>query len=297
MLVVLMLTLTYHEPAWLDRKLFPFRANYLNLPAGRMHYVDEGRGKPLVMLHGNPDWSFSFRKLILNLRDDYRCIAPDHIGFGLSQKPEKWSYQPEDHAENLGRLMEHLDLRDVTLVLNDWGGPIGLQWALQNLERVHSLVLMNTWMWPVADHPRFKLVGELMGSPAGRFFAGQLNGYARLMLPLVMGRTEALTPEVLRHYTRHQPTAESRKGTLKLASAFIDSDEWLTQLWAQRELLQDLPTLLCWGMKDPAFGPEFLKQWTQLLSNHTVRTLPEAGHIPQEEASEEVCTAMRSWLK
>src|SRR5512133_3021901 len=110
----------------LDRSEYPFASHYLQLPMGRMHYIDEGHGSPIVMVHGTPTWSFLYRHLVKRLAADYRCLAPDNLGFGLSNKPAGWSYTPQAHADNLRAFIESLGLRDVTLVVHDFGGPIGL---------------------------------------------------------------------------------------------------------------------------------------------------------------------------
>ncbi|MEW6602891.1 MAG: alpha/beta fold hydrolase, partial [Nitrospirota bacterium] len=125
-----------HDYSWIDRKEYPFKSHSLELEMGRMHYVDEGTGEPLVMVHGNPTWSFVYRHLINGLSKDYRCIAMDHIGFGLSDKPQNWSYYPEDHAKNFDIFIERLDLHNITLVVQDWGGPIGLSYAVNHPENV-----------------------------------------------------------------------------------------------------------------------------------------------------------------
>jgi len=111
---------------WLDRDEYPFAPHYLTTPAGRLHYIDEGSGRPIVFVHGNPVWSFLYRNQIKALTSEHRCIAPDHIGFGLSDKPRDWTYLPAQHAANLEQLLEPMDLHDLTLVIGDWGGPIGI---------------------------------------------------------------------------------------------------------------------------------------------------------------------------
>ena len=112
-----------------------------------LHYIDEGRGDPVVMVHGTPTWSFLYRHVVKGLSKNYRCIAPDHIGFGLSDKPQGWSYTIEAQAKNLQVLLDSLDLEDITLVVHDFGGPIGLSYAIENPEKVSRLVIMNTWLW------------------------------------------------------------------------------------------------------------------------------------------------------
>ncbi len=129
---------------WLDRNEYPFAPNWLDLEAGRLHYVDEGKGDPIVMIHGQPTWSFMYRKLVQDLCGDYRCVAPDLIGFGLSDKPSDWSYRVEAHGENLRRLIEQLGLKRITLVVHDWGGPIGMSYAVDHPDNIERIVFLNT---------------------------------------------------------------------------------------------------------------------------------------------------------
>src|ERR1022692_4366977 len=138
-------------PLWLDRAEYPFSSHYFQLPMGRMHYVDEGHGDPIVMLHGNPGWSFEFRNIIKELSKTHRCIAPDHIGFGLSDKPVNWDYLPINQAANFEKLMDSLDLKNITMIVKDWGGPIGLSYAIKHPEKIKKLVILNTWLWSVKD--------------------------------------------------------------------------------------------------------------------------------------------------
>ena len=119
------------RPDWLSDAMYPFESRCFDTPDGhRMHYVDEGHGPPIVFVHGNPSWSFEFREVIVGMRDDFRCIAPDHVGFGLSSRSDaREDHHPAAHAERFAALLEHLDVRDATLFLTDWGGPIGLDFA------------------------------------------------------------------------------------------------------------------------------------------------------------------------
>ena len=143
-------------PDWLDRNEYPFESNYFDLPVGKMHYIDEGEGDPIVMVHGNPGWSFEFRNVVKQLSKTNRCIVPDHIGFGLSDKPLGWNYLPKNHAEHFEQLMNHLRLENITLVVNDWGGPIALSYALKKPEKIKKLIIMNTWMWSVEHDPYYQ---------------------------------------------------------------------------------------------------------------------------------------------
>ena len=126
--------------SWLDRKDYPFKSNYFDLPMGKMHFVDEGQGLPIVFVHGNPGWSFEYRNSIKELSKTNRCIANDHIGFGLSDKPFDWNYLPKNQAENFEKFINHLKLDKFVLVVNDWGGPIGLSYAVNNPDKIKHLI-------------------------------------------------------------------------------------------------------------------------------------------------------------
>ena len=161
---------TLARPEWVSETMFPFESRYFTTPSGhRMHYVDEGDGEPIVFLHGNPSWSFEFRHLINGLRSDFRCVAPDHIGFGLSGRSQSSvDHHPDAHAKSFEALLEDLDLRDVTLYMSDWGGPIGLDFARRHPDRVKRIVIANTWSWPVNDDMHFRRFSFMMRSWVGQ---------------------------------------------------------------------------------------------------------------------------------
>ncbi len=173
---------------WLDKTEYPFTSHFIDVPAGRMHYVDEGQSNhAIVMVHGNPTWSFAYRHLIKELSGNYRCIAPDHLGFGLSDKPSGFDYFPESHAENLKYLLNQLNLESITLVVQDWGGPTGLSYALQYPEKVKSIVIMNTWFWPVEGNKHFERFSGMMGSSFGKFLITRLNLFAKVVMKQAYG--------------------------------------------------------------------------------------------------------------
>lgn len=180
-------------PAWVDRRQYPFEPHSLDVGAGTMRYVDEGTGPPIVMVHGTPTWSFLYRDLVKGLRDRYRCVAPDLLGFGLSDKPVGASYRPEDQAKRLGRLIDTLGLKDITLMVHDFGGPIGLSYAIERPANVKRLVLFNTWMWSFAGDRQMQWIGRAFGGRVGRFLyevrhAGQRRDrIARIPALLVWG--------------------------------------------------------------------------------------------------------------
>ena len=284
------------HPDWIDRNEYPFAPHYFQTAAGRLHYVDEGSGEIVVMLHGNPAWSFLYRKLIKRLSPHYRCIAPDHIGFGLSDKPFEWSYLPEDHAKNLDALIEHLDLRNITLVVNDWGGPIGMHYAVNHPQNVKRLIVLNTWAWPVDDDFHFTAFSAFMGGPVGRFLIRHFNFFANSFMRAAFGDKNRLSKDVHDHYRNALPTSESRKGSYVFPRQIVASTPWLEQLWRRIAALKDKPTLFVWGMKDVAFREKELQRWQGALPHsHTVR-LPAVGHFVSEEAPEELAQAVVTFL-
>ena len=147
-----------------NRELYPFESRFVELEGGiNTHYVDEGQGENLLMLHGNPSWSFLYRKLILRLRDDFRCIAPDYPGFGLTEAPPDYQFTPREHSDNIEKFVDKLGLKDLTLVVQDWGGPVGLGLAGRRPDLVKRVIVGNTFAWPLAGEKRFEVFSWLMG--------------------------------------------------------------------------------------------------------------------------------------
>lgn len=281
---------------WIDRNEYPFAPQYFEAPAGRLHYVDEGQGEVVVMLHGNPAWSFLYRKLIRQLSSRYRCIAPDHIGFGLSDKPADWSYLPEEHAKNLAALIGHLGLKNVTLVMQDWGGPIGMHYALTHPANIARLVVMNTWAWPVNRDFHFVSFSALMGGPIGRLLIRKRNFFAGTFMRAAFGDKSKLSEAAHRHYLRALPSEADRKGCYVFPKQIVAATPWLAQLWSRIAVLEDKPTLFVWGMKDVAFREKELLRWQKALPNSDTVRLPTVGHFIPEEAPEELGRAVAAFL-
>lgn len=283
------------RPAWVNRELWPWEPRWLEGEAGRLHYIDEGPrdGPTLLFVHGTPTWSFLWRHLIADLARDHRVVAFDHLGFGLSDRPEDWGYRPEDHARNVGRVVEGLGLEKVTPVLHDFGGPIGLGWALDHVERLSGLVLFNTWSWSLAG-TRAANLSRIFGGRLGRFLYRR-NFSPRVLVPAAFADKRRLDREAHRHYVQAFPTPAERHAPWVLARELGASGPWYDALWAQRERLARLPLLLCWGMKDPAFGPEALERWREAFPSAAVEEVEEAGHFVQEEAPARAVAAIRRW--
>ena len=286
------------RPEWVSDSMYPFESRFFDAPdRHRMHYVDEGEGSPIVFVHGNPAWSFEFRHLIGGLRDEFRCIALDHIGFGLSSR----STRPEDHhpmahAERFAALLEHLDVRDATLFLTDWGGPIGLDVARKHPERVSRLVIANTWCWPVSDDRHFRMFSFMMRSPVGQLLIKRLNFFVTEVMPRAVGDKAVLTPEVMGHYRNAQPRGE-RAACAALPGHIIGASGWLDSIWRDRAAFADKPALLLWGLRDIAFRRQELEQWQSALTDIEVHEFEDCGHFLAEEAPDRILPALRDFMR
>ena len=258
----------HSPPEWLDRTEYPFASRYFQTPSGQMHYLDEGEGETLIFIHGNPSWSFEYRKLIAHFRKTSRCIAPDHLGFGLSDKPYKVSYLPQFHAKNLELLLNSLAVERVTLVMHDWGGPIGMAWALDHPERVSRLVVCNSWCWSVRDQKAMRMFSNLVGGPMGRFLCRHFNFFPRVLMRASFGDKSKLSDLAHTHFMAPFPTSRSRKGTWVFPRAIIGESDWLDALWKRRKVLSNLPLLLLWGMKDPGLSEPVMAGWESGFQHH-----------------------------
>ncbi|MDX5348507.1 MAG: alpha/beta fold hydrolase [Hymenobacteraceae bacterium] len=281
---------------WLNKTEYPFQEHYLKLDMGKLHYIDKGKGEPIVFVHGTPVWSFVWRKQIKLLSKNFRCIAPDHIGFGLSDKPANWTYTPEAHAQNLEKLIEHLQLTNLTLVVHDFGGPIGLYYALNHPENVKRVVLLNTWMWSLRGEKNIELASKLFSSGFGRFLYKQLNFSAKYILKSAFYDKTKLTPELHKQYKKALANAAERTGTWRLSQELVASGKWFNSLWEKKEVLKQKPCLIVWGKHDPLIPVAFLEKWKQVLPQAKVIELP-AGHFIQEEAPDQLNTALQEFIK
>lgn len=286
------------DPPWLDRATYPFADRFVALPAGRLHYVDEGRGEAILFVHGTPTWSYEYRHLVRALSPTYRCVAPDHLGFGLSERPAGFGYTPAEHARNLAGFVDALGLGRFTLVVHDYGGPIGLPLCLDYPERVARLVLLNTWMWSFADDAEVRRKAAFAGGIIGRFLYRASNFSLRVLTPYAYGDRRKLTAAIHRHYLAPFPTWDDRERVLwTLAREILGSSAYYTDLWERRDRLLGRPVLILWGMKDPAFTPRHLERWTAFFGDAArVARLEGVGHWPHKEAPEIVERELRAFL-
>ena len=286
------------DPAWLDQTAYPFRSRYLSVSAGEMHYVDEGQGDAILLVHGTPTWSFEFRHLIASLSAHHRCVAPDHFGFGLSDRPPAFAYTPEAHAAALGEFVDRLGLDRFTLVVHDFGAPIGLPLALRSPSPVQRLVIMNAFAWPIDDDLKLARGARLLGGAAGRLLYRYANASQRLVMPSAYGDRRKLTTAIHQQYLEVFRDRGARVQVLHaLAKALLGSRAFYQSLLDRLPSLRQVPTLLVWGMKDNAFQPYQLARWQALLPHADTVALEHAGHWPHEEEPARVIAAIEQFLQ
>ena len=286
------------RPSWVSDELYPFESRFFTTSDGhQMHYVDEGVGPPVVFVHGNPSWSFEFRHLISGLRSEFRCIAADHIGFGLSSHSDHSADRhPSAHAERLSALLEHLDVQNATLFMTDWGGPIGLDFACRHPERIKGLVLANTWCWPVSGDIHFIQFSCMMRNWLGQFLIMRFNAFVNKVMPMAVGNKALLTPDVMLHYRNALPTWASRAACAALPGHIIGATDWIRAIWDDRESFTGKPALLFWGAKDIAFRKKELARWQSELADAATHEFDDCGHFLAEEAPERILPVLRAFL-
>jgi haloalkane dehalogenase len=280
---------------------FPFESRHVEAGGTRLHYVDEGPADaaPVLMLHGNPTWSYMYRVPIQHLAGEgHRCVAIDHMGFGDSAKPpHPGEYILERHVDNTVALIESLDLHDITLVAHDWGGPIGLGAVLRLRERFRALALMNTWAWelpsflpPFLREFRTDGLGEILAL-GGNLFVESIPGGMHRRSP---------DPVMMEAYRAPFPDYWSRVGTLAFPRdiPLSERDESAALMSSIHDGLGtlELPVLLVWGMRDRVFRPVFLDQWREIFPDARVVELDEAGHYLVEDQPEPIARELADFL-
>jgi pimeloyl-ACP methyl ester carboxylesterase len=283
--------------AWFDAQEYPFEPHQFTIGSHKMHYVDVGTGPVVLLVHGTPAWSFLYRRQIKALSAHFRCIAVDHIGFGLSDKPAEAPYSPAWHSDNLEKLVDHLQLREITLVVHDFGGPIGLSMAIRRPERIDRIVLLNTWLWETASSPAAQKVDRIIRSALGRFLYLRMNASPKLLLKSAFADKRKLTKAIHRYYIKVFPDKASRHGLLGLARNLVGASDWYGAQWQQIDRIAEKPCLIFWGMQDQFIGPDYLARWEGRLRNvRQIIRAEAAGHFVQEEAGDELSQAIAAFM-
>jgi haloalkane dehalogenase len=281
------------RPSWVPDELYPFTDRWVDVGGARLHLVDEGTGPPLLLLHGNPTWSFLYRDVIVGLRDRFRCLAVDLPGFGLSQPPAGFGFTAAEHASVIGELVGRLDLTGVTMMVQDWGGPIGFDVATRSPERFRAFVLGNTWAWPKSD-PRTQLFSRLLGGPVGRRLIANRNLFVERVLPAGV-RKRPLPDAVMDAYRGPFPTPASRRPTAVFPHPILAARPFLADVERRLPVLRDRPALLVWPTADVAFRTPERRRWEDVFPRHRTVLLQGAGHYIQEDAPAEIVAAIREW--
>lgn len=283
------------------RELYPFTPKGFDTAAGRISYLDEGpREAPvLLMLHGNPTWSFYYRSLVLAFRGTHRVIVPDHLGCGLSDKPQGWSYRLADHVANVERLVEHLGIGRLTLVVHDWGGAIGFGFAGRHPEKIERLVVLNTAAFPSQRMPRSIALARVPGF--GPLAIRGFNGFVRGALATCSTRPGKLTAAVRAGYLAPYHDWASRIATLRFVEDIPmgpahPSHAVLLEIAEKLPALAEKPMLIVWGGKDFVFTDHFLAEWQARFPKAEVHRVADAGHFIVEDARDELVGWMRAFL-
>jgi haloalkane dehalogenase len=282
------------RPPWVPEELYPFRSSYVPIDGAQVHYVDEGSGPPLLLMHGNPTWSFLYREIVKGLRDRYRCVAVDYPGFGLSRAAPGYGFTPAEHARVIEQLVLHLDLREVTMMVQDWGGPIGFAIATRHPDRFRGFVIGNTWAWPKSDLGT-QIFSRLMGGPLGGYLILRRNFFVERILPENVKRKQ-LPEAVMEAYRAPFPTPASRRPMHVFPREILRSRRpFLADIEQRLPALADRPALLVWPTKDIAFREPERRRWEQMFPDHRTVILEGAGHYIQEDAPEEIIAAIGDW--
>jgi len=277
---------------------YPFASHYHPLGSHRLHYLDEGRGQAVVMLHGNPTWSFLYRRLILDLREEFRCIAPDHMGMGLSDKPEEYPYRLQTHIDNLESLLAALDVESVTLVVHDWGGPIGMGWAVRHAEKVRRLVILNTAAFL---SPRLPLRIDVCRIPGfGALAIRGCNAFVRC--GTFMTTVRPLSAEAKAGFLLPYDSWAHRVGVLRFVQDIPMQPRHPT--WSVVQGIDDglgrlrqVPMLIQWGAQDWCFDMTFYEGWRQRFPEAQTDVYGDAGHYLLEDAGDRILARVREFLR
>lgn len=284
------------RPEWLN-KLYPFKSNFLSLGNNlSMHYIDEGQGPPILMLHGNPTWSFYYRNLIASFAGTNRVIAPDHIGCGLSDKPQDYEYTLAHHIDNLETLVDHLKLKDFVLIVHDWGGPIGFGLLERHPELVKKIVILNTAAY-TSEVIAFQI--NMCRIPVlAEQVIRRLNGFA--LVATYMAVAKKMSPEIRKGYLYPYDNYENR-----IAVARFVADIPMTPKHRSYQTLKNIelslhqhqcPCIILWGKKDFCFHDYFLGRWKEIYPQAAIKTFADAGHYVLEDAGDDIIKELKQFI-
>jgi len=284
-------------------QLYPFRGRDLDVGGFRMHYLDEGAGETVVCVHGNPTWSFYYRQLVEALRGSHRVVVPDHIGCGMSEMPgdDRYRYTLERRIDDLEALMGRLALEGVTLVVHDWGGAIGLGWAVRHPERVRRLVILNTAAFHLPPDKRLPWQLWLVrGTPLGALLVRGLNAFARGATHVACTRAR-MSRSVRNAYCAPYDSWANRRAVLRFVQDIPlepgdPAYDVLSGIEHGLANLADRPALILWGARDFVFDHHFLAVWRRVFPSAEVHEFADCGHYVLEDAADRIIPLVKSFL-
>ena len=292
---------------WTFDGTWPYEPRYFDTGAGRIHYVDEGPrdGRPVVLVHGNPTWGYLYRHFITPLVEaGYRVVVPDHLGFGRSDKPNKASlFTIPKHADRFIALMDSLDLEDATVVVQDWGGPIGLSWPARRPDKVRSLYIMNTFAHRPPAGTKVPAILRFMRAPliGEALIKGRHLFVKRLLFQAI--RRDQLNEASRAAYLAPHPTYASRTGILVFPRQIPDGptgpvSDFVADVHQGLLVFRDRPVAFAWGKRDPVFPPGIYKRlWEPDFPEAPILWLDKAGHFLQEDAPELIVPNLLEFLE
>ncbi|MCF6175052.1 MAG: alpha/beta fold hydrolase [Victivallaceae bacterium] len=280
------------------RELYPFKSNFMTINDHQYHYLNEGKGSPVVMVHGNPTWSFFFRNLVKRLSVNHQVIVPDHMGCGLSDKPQKYLYRLETHVENLENLLTSLKLENITLIVHDWGGAIGMGFAMRHSDLIKRIVIMNSAAFSFNWIPlrialcRIPLLDDILVRKANVFV--RAAQYMTTVKPI---------PDLVKlGYRLPYNNYANRIAILRFVQDIPMSPddvsfEPLLEIEHGLWMFRGLPIAIIWGMKDWCFSPKILKRWKIYYPEAEIHELEHAGHYLMEDAGDEIDDIVEDFLQ
>jgi haloalkane dehalogenase len=281
------MTLPFPVPA----ELFPVTHRFVDIDGARIHYVDEGSGEPLLLLHGNPAWSFLYRKIIAALKSDFRCVALDYPGYGMSDAPPGYGFTPREHSAVVERFVDLVGLNELTLMVQDWGGPVGFGLAGRRPELVRRLIIGNTFAWPLDRVWRIRVFSWVMGGPIGRALTRRFNFVPRFFFS--RGLARHVSPAVLDLYLAPWRKPDRRIAAVIAPRQLVKASAYLREVERNLPALADRPALIVWGTKDFAFGEAERRRFERAFPRHETLLFDDASHFLQEDVGDRIAEAYK----
>lgn len=277
------------------QRLFDVEHRFIDVNGAKIHYVDEGKGDTLLLLHGNPSWSFLYRKIIAALKDEFRCVTLDFPGYGLSDAAPGYGFTPPEHTRLLEQFVDRLRLTDLTIMVQDWGGPIGLGFAGRRPELIRGFIIGNTFAWPLDSLRRLRVFSWMMGGPIGRSLTFAFNFVPRAFF--ARGFAKKLPSDVFAMYM-----APWRKRSRRIASVIaprqlVAASPFLREVETNLPRVANKPALIVWGLKDLAFQQVEREHFESVFPRHMTVLFENASHFLQEDVGDEIAQSIKGFQR